>query len=189
MEDGAPGAYPPPMDSHFGQVMKARAEAPSAPRLYFGYSTVLDRPAFDEWRAQHDYPFFNLPEGRLAEAVDLALVYDFASRWWGGRVAGLAEARGSSVFGRLFEIAGEDWPIIRHKEGAVTGMCIEREVRVRVGAELLTATAFTTAPERRTHEGPVSARFVEALVRGARAAGLPDAYVQGLGRVLPGEAR
>lgn len=169
------------MDSHFDQVMKARAEHPTAPRLYFGYSTVLDRAAFEEWRGQHGYQFFSLPEGRVAEALDLDLVYDFASRWWGGRVAGLVDARGSSVFGRLFEIGGEDWPIIRHKEGAVTGMCIEREVRVRAGGELVTATAFTTAPDRRSSEGPVSARFIEALVRGARAAGLPDDYVQRLG--------
>lgn len=171
------------MDSHFDQVMKARGQAPSAPRLYFGYSTVLDRAAFEEWRGEHGYSFFALPEGRLVEGLDLDLVYDFASRWWGGRVAGLADAPGKSVFGLLYQIPGEDWPVIRHKEGAVTGMSIEREVRVRAGGELLLASAFTTAPERRSDSGPVSARFVEALVRGARAARLPDDYVQRLGRV------
>ena len=76
------------------------------------------------------------------------------------------------------EIPDKDWPIIQHKEGAVTGMCIEREVAVRVEGRGLKATAFTTRPERATLEGPVSARFVEALVRGAKAAGLPDSYVQ-----------
>ncbi|GAC1343956.1 MAG: hypothetical protein NVSMB23_18340 [Myxococcales bacterium] len=177
------------MDSHYDQVMSARAAAPGAAQLYFGYSTVLDRPAFEEWRAQHGYSFFALPEGRIAEGLDLDLVYDFGSRWWGGRVAGLADAAGSSVFGRIFEIAGEDWPIVRHKEGAVTGMCIERDVRVRVGGEILTATAFTTAPERRTATGPLSTRFLEALQRGARAAGLPADYIERLGSPRMEETR
>jgi gamma-glutamylcyclotransferase len=169
------------MDSHYDQVMKAReaAEA-SATRLYFAYSTILDRAAFEEWRAQHSYDFFTLPDGRLAEALEVDLVYDFPSRWWGGRVAGLRDAASKSVFGRLFEIAGKDWPIIQHKEGFVTGMCVERAVRVRVDGKELEATAFTTSPRRATTDGPISPRFVEALVRGAESAGLPASYVQRL---------
>ena len=171
------------MDSHYDVVMKARAEAEAngAPaRLYFAYSTVLDRDAFDEWRKQHAYEFFSLPSGEVAEALDVDLVYDFPSRWWGGRVAGLADAPGSSVFGRIFEVAGRDWPIVQHKEGAITGMCVERAVRVRVGERTLDAVAFTTRPERRSLEGPISARFVEALARGAASAGLPQRYLDRL---------
>jgi hypothetical protein len=173
------------MDSHYDQVMKAReAAARTGVRLYFAYSTILDRAAFEEWRSQHSYDFFQLPEGRLAEALEVDLTYDFPSRWWGGRVAGLADAPGRGVFGRLFEIQGQDWPIIQHKEGFVTGMCIERPVRVRVdgGSELVEATAFTTSPRRASTEGPISPRFIEALVRGAESAGLPAAYVERLRR-------
>jgi gamma-glutamylcyclotransferase len=166
------------MDNHYQQVMKARQALTGAPpRLYFAYSTILDRPAFDEWRTQHGYEFFDLPGGRVAEALDIDLVFDFPSRWWGGRVAGLVDRQGASVHGRLLEIAGVDWPIVQHKEGAVTGMCIERPVRVRVDGEVLEATAFTTNPQRRSLDGPVSARFVSALVRGARDAGLPAEYI------------
>lgn len=168
------------MDAHFDQVMKARKAAEAAgtpPRLYFAYSTVLDRQAFEEWKAQHGYGFFSLPPGEIAEALDTALVYDFPSRWWGGRVAGLADAKDSSVFGRVFEISGPDWPIVQHKEGAITGMCVERTVRIRSGGRELEATAFTTRPERRSSDGPISERFVEALVRGAESAGLPAEYV------------
>ncbi|ABF92244.1 hypothetical protein MXAN_3680 [Myxococcus xanthus DK 1622] len=171
------------MDSHYDQVMKARAGAdPSATRLYFAYSTILDRAAFEEWRSQHSYDFFELPEGRLAEAVDVDLVYDFPSRWWGGRVAGLTDSAGQKVYGRLFEIRGQDWPIIQHKEGFVTSMCVERPVRVRVDGQELEATAFVTNPRRTSADGPVSTRFVDALVRGAQAAGLPAAYVERLKR-------
>lgn len=166
------------MDSHYDRVIKARQESQDAGvRLYFAYSTILDRPAFEEWRGQHGYQFFQLPEGRVAEALDVDLVYDFPSRWWGGRVAGLADRPGSSVFGRLLEIAGPDWPIVQHKEGAITGMCVEREVTVRVEGSQLQATAFTTRPDRASLEGPVSGRFVEALLRGAQAAGLPQPYL------------
>jgi hypothetical protein len=160
--------------------MKARERAGQGTRLYFAYSTILDREAFLEWRSQHGYDFFDLPEGRLAEAVEVDLVYDFPSRWWGGRVAGLQDRSGSSVYGRLFEIAEKDWPVIQHKEGAVTGMCVERAVRVRAGGEDLEAIAFTTNPRRASDEGPISGRFVDALVRGARSAGLPAAYVDRL---------
>lgn len=172
------------MDSHYDQVMKKRSEAGGAPRLYFAYSTILDREAFLEWRGQHGYDFFDLPEGTLAEARDVRLVYDFPSRWWGGRVAGLADAPGSVIHGKLFEIRAEDWPIIQHKEGAVTGMSVEREVTVTPagGGAPITATAFTTHPRRASAEGEVSQRFVEALVRGARSAGLPQAYVERLAR-------
>jgi hypothetical protein len=165
------------MDSHYDQVMKKRDEAGTGTRAYFAYSTILDRQAFLEWRSQHGYDFFELPEGKTAEAVDVALVFDFPSRFWGGRVAGLADAKGQSVHGRLFEIAEKDWPVIQHKEGAVTGMCVERPVTVHVGGKTVQATAFATNPQRMNSDGPVSPQFVEALVRGATAAGLPAEWV------------
>lgn len=170
----------PLMDSHHDQVMKARAAAGQGTKRYFAYSTVLDRAAFEEWRGQHQYDFFELPQGALAEAQDLSLVYDFPSRWWGGRVAGLKDSPGATVWGRLFEIAEKDWPIVQHKEGAITGMCVERPVRVRVDGQVIDAIAFTTNPTRASADGPVSPRFVEALSRGAQAAGLPEAWVKSL---------
>lgn len=170
------------MDSHYDQVMKARTAAGQGTRLYFAYSTILDRAAFLEWRAQHAYEFFDLPPGDLAEAVDVALAYDFPSRWWGGRVAGLVDQPGASVFGRVFEISEKDWPIIAHKEGGVTQMSVERAVKVKVGGVLKDAIAFATNPVRRSLDGPISPRFVEALVRGATSAGLPAPWVASLAK-------
>ncbi len=165
------------MDAHYDMVMKARDAAGQGNRFYFAYSTILDRAAFEEWRAQHSYEFFDLPEGRAGEAVDLTLVYDFPSRWWGGRVAGLKDAAGQSVHGLVFEISEKDWPIIAHKEGGVTGMCVERPVKVNVGGQLVDAIAFTTNPTRASMDGPVSDRFIEALARGATTAKLPSEWV------------
>src|SRR4051812_46445854 len=118
------------MDSHYDQVMRARSEAGAGVKRYFAYSTILDQAAFEEWKGQHSYEFFQLPAGELAQAQGVGLTYDFPSRWWGGRVAGLEDRPGATVWGRLFENAEKDWPIIQHKEGAVTGMCVERPVRV-----------------------------------------------------------
>lgn len=171
------------MDAHYDQVMKARDSAGQGVRRYFAYSTILDREAFLEWRDQHSYGFFELPKGTLGEAADVSLVYDFPSRWWGGRVAGLTDAQGQTVHGVVFEIAAKDWPIVQHKEGFVTGMCVERPVQVKLATgALVEATAFTTNPTRQSSDGPVSQRFVEALVRGARSAGLSEAWVQSLVR-------
>lgn len=173
------------MDAHYDIVMKARQQAGQGSRFYFAYSTILDRAAFEEWRGQHSYEFFDLPEGRAGEAVDLTLVYDFPSRWWGGRVAGLLDAKGSAVHGLVFEIAEKDWPIIQHKEGAVTGMCVERPVQVKLADGVVDATAFTTNPARASADGPVSERFVEAITRGAQAAKLPadwSAQIRALAR-------
>lgn len=171
------------MDDHYNQVMKAREKAGTDPRLYFAYSTVLDPTAFATWKDQHGYDFFTLPEGKLGEAVDTALVFDFPSRFWGGRVAGLSPAPGSTVWGRVFEIAGKDWPIVAHKEGGVTGMAVEVPVKVSVGGEMVSAVAFTTNPNRVSTDGPVSQQFVEALLRGAQASGLPVAWHQHLAKI------
>jgi hypothetical protein len=174
------------MDAHHDQVARRRAELAGAPsRRYFAYSTILDRQAFDEWRAQHGYQDFQLPAGQLAEGLDLELVFDFPSRWWGGRVAGLADRPGARVYGLVYEIAGADWPILEHKEGAVTGMSIERPVRLRVDGRELEATAFTTRPERASLDGPLSARFLAALARGAAGAGLPADNVERQRTIAP----
>jgi gamma-glutamylcyclotransferase len=169
------------MDAHYDMVMKARAVAGEGKRWYFAYSTVLDREAFEEWRGQHSYDFFNLPTGEIVEALDVKLVYDFPSRWWGGRVAGLENAPGHHVFGCVFEIAEKDWAIVQHKEGAVTNMSIEREVRLKFAdGRTAVATAFTTNPARAANDGAISPRFVEALVRGAVQAGLPAQWIESL---------
>jgi cation transport regulator ChaC len=168
------------MDTHADIVAKARAVADPAPRLYFAYSTVLDKEAFDEWRLEHGYQSFELPKGAVAEALDLALVFDFPSRWWQGRVAGLADSPGRHVFGKVFEIPGRDWAVIQHKEGVITGMSVERPVTVVAAGKRLEAVAFTTSPKRKSLDGAVSRTFAEALVRGAKSAGLPEDYVREL---------
>jgi len=169
------------MDAHYSKVMKARdAVQDTGTKLYFAYSGVLDREAFEMWVEEHSYQFFKLPEGQIAEAKGVDLIFDFPSRWWGGRVAGLVDQAGASVFGRLFEIPSKEWPIIQHKEGVVTGMSVERSIRVHVGDQEVEAIAFVTAPQRRSLEGGISERYLNALIRGAKASGLPESYIRSI---------
>lgn len=169
------------MDAHYQKVMKSRDDiADKGTRLYFAYSGVLDREAFDMWIEEHSYQFFNLPVGQVAEAKGVDLIFDFPSRWWGGRVAGLIDKPNASVFGRLFEIPAKEWPIVQHKEGVVTGMSIEKTIKVIAEGKEFEATAFVTNPARASTDGPVSDRFIQALLSGAKQAGLPENYISTL---------
>lgn len=169
------------MDSHYHKVMNAREQLKdSGTRLYFAYSSVLDRKAFEEWKQEHSYQFFDLPEGKVAAARGYDLVFDFPSRWWGGRVAGLCQKKDSVVYGRLFEIPAVNWPVVQHKEGVITGMSVEIKIKVEVEGQEVEASTFVTSPQRVGTEGPVSERYLEALIDGAKQAGLPQAYVEGL---------
>lgn len=166
------------MDAHYHKVMSARdGIKDTGTRMYFAYSGVLDREAFEIWREEHSYQFFQLPEGQVAEAKGVDLIFDFPSRWWGGRVAGLIDKPGASVFGRLFEIPAVNWPVVQHKEGVVTGMSMERLLKVTVDGKEIEATAFVTSPDRASTDGPISQRFIEALISGAQQSGLPDDYI------------
>ncbi len=174
------------MDAHYSKVMNAReAIQDQSTKLYFAYSGVLDQVAFEQWRVEHSYHFFELPQGRLAKAENLDLIFDFPSRWWGGRVAGLIDKEKSVVYGLVFEIPAKNWPVVQHKEGVVTGMSIERNVKVIVDEQVLEAIAFTTSPSRVSLQGPVSEAYVAALVRGAQQSGLPENYLKS----IPGKAR
>lgn len=169
------------MDAHYHKVMNARDQIKdTGKRLYFAYSGVLDRNAFEQWKDEHSYQFFELPEGQVAVAKDYDLIFDFPSRWWGGRVAGLTEKKGSAVYGRLFEIPANNWPVVQHKEGVVTGMSVEIKIKVEADGKEYEATAFVTSPQRASLDGPVSERYIEALIDGAQQSGLPAEYVQSL---------
>lgn len=169
------------MDAHYHKVMNARnAIQDNGTKLYFAYSGVLDSEAFEAWKDEHSYQFFTLPEGQVAAAQNMDLIFDFPSRWWGGRVAGLTEKENSQVWGKLYAIEAKNWPIIQHKEGVVTGMSIEIPIEVKVDDKSFTAIAFATNPERKSTQGSVSPAYVEALIRGAKAAGLPSDYITSL---------
>jgi gamma-glutamylcyclotransferase len=156
------------------------AAGKAAERLYFAYSPVLEPAAFAAWRKSSAFPGFELPEGRVAEAPELDLVFDLPSSRWGGRIAGLTRVAGRSVYGKLYRIRAEDWAAVQDLEGARSGDFVETTVKVNAGGKQVEAIAFTTNPARASTGGEVSEGYAEALARGAEAAGLPREYVNQL---------
>lgn len=147
---------------------------PSPTQWYFGYSPLLSPQAQAE-------AALRLPEGEVAEAVDVDLIFDRPSRAWGGRVAGLVHRPGQSVQGRLFAVPLEHWELLQRAEGLSAGECMERRVQVRTAeGRRVEAVAFTTHPQHASQQGPVSERYAQALARTAEAAGLPSRWVQRL---------
>src|SRR5262245_34998426 len=149
--------------------------APS-PRVYFAYSTILDPETLSRWKAEHQQPGFQLPEGQVAEAQDVDLVFNLHSPRWGGRIASLVASPGRSVFGKLFRIPDADWATVRRAEGAQGGSFKEMPVKVKAGGQMVDAVAFAAAQDRSTLQGPVSESYASTLARAGEAAGLPKAW-------------
>lgn len=159
-----------------GVCLRPRPMTAPPPRLYFAYSTILDPETLTRWKAEHSLPSFQLPEGQVAEAQDVDLVFNLHSPRWGGRIASLVQAPGRSVSGKLFRIPDADWATVRRAEGAQGGSFQEMPVRVKAGGQVVEAVAFASAADRTTLQGPVSESYASTLARGAEAAGLPRAY-------------
>lgn len=149
----------------------------SSPRAYFAYSPLIDPSTFEDWRRKNGYGTFQMPEGEVAEAVDVDLAFDYASVRWGGRIASLVKKPGRSVHGKLFLIPTDAWSMIQHAEGARGAKFVELPVQVRSGGRTVAATAFGTHPDRTTSKGPVSEQYALALAKAAEAAKLPNSYV------------
>lgn len=135
---------------------------------YFCYSSALDTEALEIWKSQHGYPLFKLEEGDRVTLPGYELVFNFPSRFWGGRVAGLKIASDpkKSVEGILFSIPDELWPAVEHKEGVVTGASAAIEISVRKSdGKMVQALAFTTHPSRESLEGPISQTFTQVILK------------------------
>jgi hypothetical protein len=122
----------------------------------------------------------HLPEGEVAAALDVELLYDVPAPDWGGHVPRLVDAPGRRVMGRVRVMPLESWPQVARLEEALSLATGERPVRVRTACgAMLSARAFTPPPPVPS-PGLVSESFLEALVRAAAHAKLPTDYVSRL---------
>jgi hypothetical protein len=170
-------------------VGKAHEARPAASGFtWFIYGSSLDRDAFAAWTAEHGYrmPDFS---GAVAARLDgHRLAFDVRSRFWGGAVASLVPAPGAFVEGLALPLGGEARGLVDHKEGAISGLYepFSVEVTPLAGGAPMAAVAYRARADRRlTVEEAVSPRFLETLVRGARAAGLTPRYLASLEARLP----
>lgn len=146
--------------------------------VWFSFSLAL-APGLTGERVQ-GAPLPALPEGEVAAALDVELLYDVPAPDWGGHVPRLVEAPGRRVMGRVRLMPLESWPQVAKLEEALSLATRERPVRVRTatGAMLL-ARAFTPPPTEPS-PGLVSESYLEALARAAEHAKLPTDYVSRL---------
>lgn len=144
---------------------------------YFAYGSALSRRHIGEWAAEHGVDARLFARGAPAVLRGYRLVFDVESRFWGGRVANLAEDQEGVVHGVLFEIPLPAKDAVLRKEGVSTGLSQETEVTVQVEGKDVAAKAFVARPEKRGEPGAPSARLLAYLVEGAQERGLPESWV------------
>ena len=145
--------------------------------VWFSYSLAL-APGLTRERMESTL-LPELPEGEVAAALDVELLYDVPAPDWGGHVPRLVDAPGRRVTGRVHVMPLESWPQVAKLE-ALSLATSERPVRVRtVTGAMLSARAFTPPPPVPS-PGPVSESFLEALAQAAEHAKLPTYYVSRL---------
>lgn len=147
---------------------------------YFAYGSALSKRHIGEWAAEHGVDARLFARGVPAVLRGYRLVFDVESRFWGGRVADLAEDKDGAVHGVLFEIPLPAKEAILRKEGVPTGLSEEIDVSVSAEGRTVPAKAFVARAEKRSQPGPASGRLLAYLVEGAQERGLPTSWVEHL---------
>ena len=148
--------------------------------LYFAYGSALSKRHIGEWAAEHGVDARLFARGAPAVLRGYRLVFDVESRFWGGRVADLAEDKDAAVHGVLFEIPPPARDAILRKEGVATGLSQEIDVTVEAEGKKIAAKAFVARPEKRSEPGPASGRLLTYLIEGAQERGLPQPWIDEL---------
>ncbi len=152
---------------------------------WFIYGSSLDRDAFGAWAREHGYDVPDLSRGYAARLDGWRLAFDVASRYWGGAVGNLVTAPDRSVEGLALPLSGSKRALADHKEGANSGLyqAVEVTLTPLASGNPTAAIAYVASPDRRLPtEGPPSPAWLDAVLRGARAARLSDAWIRELER-------
>jgi len=153
--------------------------------LYFAYGSNLDP---DQMRAR-------CPAHRLVGAAllrDHKLIFPLFSNRWGGGAASLQLSHGKDVWGVLYELTDEDLQSLDLNEGFHgTGDARNLYERESIWVEL-TRPEDGSVPRRvrawtylahTANPSLPSRRYMEAVIKGARARRLPDDYLAALTRL------
>ncbi len=149
--------------------------------VYFAYGSTLDFGALEAWCSEHGYRIPDLGAAKPAALAGFRLAFNVRSRFWGGTVASLVRDPEGRVEGIAIPLPGTSRDFVRHKEGVNTGLYREIDVQIVRGGEKLSAIAFVAADDRAlSGEEPASPKFLDAMIRGARARGLSEGWVKAL---------
>jgi hypothetical protein len=155
---------------------------------YFCYGSSLDAEHFASWANEHGYGTRSLREGEPAMLSDHELSLVVPSRYWMGGVGTVVPHPGGVVHGVVFALGDDDAEMVRHKEGVGSGLYREIQVEVEIGAgpattmRLVSASMFVAARAAGGEAPPASRRWLSHVARGAKAMGLPEAWVEMLER-------
>ena len=149
---------------------------------YFAYGSALSKRHIGEWAAEHGVDARLFARGLPALLRGYRLTFDVESRFWGGRVANLAEDKNGEVHGVLFDIPPPAREAVLRKEGVSTGLSEEIDVFVETEGKRVAAKAYVARREKRGEEGPASGRLLAYLIEGAQERGLPESWVEHLRR-------
>ena len=144
--------------------------------LYFAYGSNMD-PVQMASRCPHATP---LGPARLG---GWRLTFTRDSPGWGGGVGHIELAPGDEVWGVLWDATETDIASLDEYEGVAAGGYVRDRVSVaRVDGPMVEALVYIAVP--RGYKAP-SRRYVDGLVRGAEAHGLPASYVDRLRALAP----
>src|SRR5438105_12228829 len=115
---------------------------------YFAYGSALSRRHIGEWAAEHGVDARLFARGAPAVLRGYRLVFDVESRFWGGRVANLAEDKDGTVHGGLFEVPPPPPDPILRKEAVPTGRPQDLDGTVEADAKPTQAKASVANREK-----------------------------------------
>ncbi|AGC47308.1 hypothetical protein MYSTI_06035 [Myxococcus stipitatus DSM 14675] len=152
-----------------------------SPRPWFAFSVDLSPAVARERLSGLPVPP-SLPDGELAEAMDVDVVYDVPSAAWGGKVARLVDAPGKRLPGLLRRVSPEVWDAMSRLEAPLAEATTSRPVKVITSTGgILSAHAFTPPARGGTPPpGPISEAFLIAVAVAAERAGLSAEHVERL---------
>jgi gamma-glutamylcyclotransferase len=164
----------------------AHEAATGADFTWFVYGSSLDLEAFGAWASEHGYRVPDFSRAVPARLDGWRLSFDVVSRFWGGAVGSLAAAPGARVEGLAVPMPGGARGLADHKEGAISGLYrpVEVEVVPLAGGPPVRAFAYVASPARSlASEQAPSPGWLDAVVRGARAARLSPEWIAELARM------
>ncbi len=111
---------------------------------------------------------------------ELAFVWD--SPGWGGGVATVIPSSGREVWGVLWDLTDKHVEALDRYEGVAAGAYVRDHVDVEAERGRMNALIYLATD---TRVKPPSARYLDALIRGATSFALPPDHIQKLRDLLP----
>jgi gamma-glutamylcyclotransferase (GGCT)/AIG2-like uncharacterized protein YtfP len=112
-----------------------------------------------------------------ARLDDYRLTFVWDSPGWGGGVATVEAAPDDHVWGVLWDLTDEHVRSLDEYEGIATGVYKRDDAEVECSGNRMMAMIYVATDTR--HKAP-SARYVSALIRGAKAFAVPNEYIERL---------